>query len=569
MPGKIITFYSYKGGAGRSMSLANVAWILASNGKRVLTVDWDLEAPGLHRYFRPFLLDQELTSSEGILDLVLDYAVEAITPAGSDKERSKDWYLPFANILRYAVTLKWTFPTPGRLDFIPAGQQTPSYASRVNSFDWRNFYDRLGGSAFLEAIKERMRDEYDYILIDSRTGVSDTSGICTIQMPDILVVCFTLNNQSIDGASSVTRAVSEQRSKDGVSIYPVPMRIDNAEKGKLDLRREYARIVFGMLPAHLTNEEREQYLKQVEYPYIPYYAYEEILATFGDSHGKLNTVLAATERLTSYITDGEVSEWVPPTDAERKEILSYYEDAGSYEGSSLGVNGNKAEAVQIRDNKNRRTWHRSTSFWMTVAGVMFVGLILLVPYITWSQFKTFFTGPGTPTPTPTSVLTSVSLMPLKPSSSGPDTPTPTPVTLPTGLVGELEQIELVENPDGSIQAFIRLSIKNGGPPSIVYNYSLQIADARSTIDLKLPPDKLTKSFTLSAGGGTIQPQDSLMSRTDQAVVLGTGAQVDGWLWFTAQMPELTLSFLRQPGIKYVVLFNDAAGKTYEAGYEIR
>ena len=30
--GKIITFYSYKGGAGRTMALANVAWILASNG---------------------------------------------------------------------------------------------------------------------------------------------------------------------------------------------------------------------------------------------------------------------------------------------------------------------------------------------------------------------------------------------------------------------------------------------------------------------------------------------------------------------------------------------------------
>lgn len=52
--GRIITFYSYKGGTGRSMALANVAWILASQGERVLTIDWDLEAPGLHRYFHPF-----------------------------------------------------------------------------------------------------------------------------------------------------------------------------------------------------------------------------------------------------------------------------------------------------------------------------------------------------------------------------------------------------------------------------------------------------------------------------------------------------------------------------------
>jgi len=35
--GQIITFYSYKGGTGRTMALANVAWILATNGKRVLS----------------------------------------------------------------------------------------------------------------------------------------------------------------------------------------------------------------------------------------------------------------------------------------------------------------------------------------------------------------------------------------------------------------------------------------------------------------------------------------------------------------------------------------------------
>ena len=53
--GTVITFYSYKGGTGRTMALANIAWILAANGKRVLAVDWDLEAPGLHRFFHPFL----------------------------------------------------------------------------------------------------------------------------------------------------------------------------------------------------------------------------------------------------------------------------------------------------------------------------------------------------------------------------------------------------------------------------------------------------------------------------------------------------------------------------------
>src|SRR5262249_5649929 len=54
MIGQVITFYSYKGGTGRTMSLANVACLLAErlgNEGSVLVVDWDLEAPGLHRFF--------------------------------------------------------------------------------------------------------------------------------------------------------------------------------------------------------------------------------------------------------------------------------------------------------------------------------------------------------------------------------------------------------------------------------------------------------------------------------------------------------------------------------------
>ena len=66
--GQIITFYSYKGGTGRTMAMQNIAWILASNGHRVLLIDWDLEAPGLHRYLRPFLVDPELASSPGLIE---------------------------------------------------------------------------------------------------------------------------------------------------------------------------------------------------------------------------------------------------------------------------------------------------------------------------------------------------------------------------------------------------------------------------------------------------------------------------------------------------------------------
>src|SRR5499425_2902145 len=109
--GRIVTFYSYKGGTGRSMALANIGWILASNGKRVLTVDWDLEAPGLHRYFRPFLADPGLAETDGLIDTFWILAADASTrrPASENTEQA----LPFT-----ARRLDWKFATGGCIDFI-------------------------------------------------------------------------------------------------------------------------------------------------------------------------------------------------------------------------------------------------------------------------------------------------------------------------------------------------------------------------------------------------------------------------------------------------------------------
>src|SRR3954463_344047 len=106
--GRIVSFYSYKGGTGRSMALANIAWILASNGRRVLVIDWDLEAPGLHRYFRPFLDDEEMTGTPGLIDFFVHFVeaaqVEAATTEGIASDRS--WFEDRADLLPYSVTLE-------------------------------------------------------------------------------------------------------------------------------------------------------------------------------------------------------------------------------------------------------------------------------------------------------------------------------------------------------------------------------------------------------------------------------------------------------------------------------
>ncbi len=86
MSARIISFYSYKGGLGRSMTMANVAWILASNGRRVLAIDWHLDAPGLHRYFAPFLADPLLADTRGVIEFVTDYAAVVAKGASAGKD---------------------------------------------------------------------------------------------------------------------------------------------------------------------------------------------------------------------------------------------------------------------------------------------------------------------------------------------------------------------------------------------------------------------------------------------------------------------------------------------------
>lgn len=306
--GRIITFYSYKGGTGRTMALANTAWILAANGYRVLTVDWDLEAPGLAHFFRPFLDQEALGATTGVIDLIMDYRDEALR----DQDREGDWYREFAKVRRHAMSLHWSqFRDGGALDFLSAGQVRSDYAATVAAINWDHFYDKLNGSRFFDAMREDMRRNYDYVLIDSRTGLSDIADICTVEMPDDLVVCFTLSDQSIEGASSIARTVTERFRDRGIRILPVPMRVDEGEKIKADAGRALARQKFGGLPEDLNETQLTQYWGAVEIPYRPFYAYEEILAAFGDQPGSPVSMLSACERLTAALTHDRVT-GLPP-----------------------------------------------------------------------------------------------------------------------------------------------------------------------------------------------------------------------------------------------------------------
>ena len=105
----VITFYSFKGGVGRTMALANVGLELARRGRRVLLVDFDLEAPGLDT----FDLLKPPSATHGIVDFVATYR-----ETGSAPDITDFVYRP--QIPMEGVGSVWVMPT---------GKQDEHYAS--------------------------------------------------------------------------------------------------------------------------------------------------------------------------------------------------------------------------------------------------------------------------------------------------------------------------------------------------------------------------------------------------------------------------------------------------------
>jgi MinD-like ATPase involved in chromosome partitioning or flagellar assembly len=325
--GRIVTFYSFKGGTGRTMALANAAWILAANGKRVLIADWDLESPGLHRFFEPFM-EAGMSDRPGIIDFIRKYswaAVEAENspdafhtgssePEASNAARDTITAMidkHISEVRNYTIPLTEKFPEPGALHFLSPGKQTNGdYEQSLVQMDWDNFYDNLYGALFLDALRALLKREYDYVLIDSRTGFSDVADICTVHLPDIVVDCFTLSTQGIHGAALVADSIQEHNHRD-IAIFPVPMRIDRTQNEKVEEGLAFAADKFGELPTGMSEAERREYWSEVEVPYQPSYACEETLAVFGDAPGSPVSLLSAYERIVARITEGTVTTFPP------------------------------------------------------------------------------------------------------------------------------------------------------------------------------------------------------------------------------------------------------------------
>ena len=210
-----IAFYSYKGGVGRTLLVANAARFLGMLGKRVVALDLDVEAPGLHyKLGRPPEPSGVATFTGGAVPYLVETAKGAKNPPPL-KEHMVELALPEG--------------AAGWLRLMPAGSAPrKEYWNALKQLKERLRFDDPNGRglAALLDLHARIQDELkpDYLLIDSRTGVTELGGLATTALADCVVCLLVANAESVDGTVAIAEALkssSKQKGIGRVRVVPV------------------------------------------------------------------------------------------------------------------------------------------------------------------------------------------------------------------------------------------------------------------------------------------------------------------------------------------------------------
>ncbi|NOQ27534.1 MAG: AAA family ATPase [Bacteroidales bacterium] len=194
---KTITFYSYKGGVGRTLALSNIAKRLNEFGKKVFIIDFDLEAPGVHYKFKDFLRYDSI--KKGLVDYIYEFCSNNNVDSDIDS---------------YVRSFKINNRSKSGINLMCAGNNYSSeYWKKLSTINWSDLFykdDSEGIELFLN-LKKVIQEKYnpDYLLIDSRTGFTETSAITMSIMADEVMIFSANNIENIEGSKQVIKSINK------------------------------------------------------------------------------------------------------------------------------------------------------------------------------------------------------------------------------------------------------------------------------------------------------------------------------------------------------------------------
>ncbi|NER33247.1 MAG: AAA family ATPase [Oscillatoria sp. SIO1A7] len=186
----VVSFFSFKGGVGRTTALVATALTLARNGHRVAMVDLDLEAPGLAAIF-----PADTGDNTGVIDYLLEKRIQ------------KNWRL--ATHLR-SLGEQALRGEGEPLRLLPAGYIDEKYLEKLARLDVQNLVDKELAKNLRGMLKElaSAAGNLDVILLDARAGFHDLGGLAIANLSHAAVVFGTQSRQSWAGLTQVFRRLA-------------------------------------------------------------------------------------------------------------------------------------------------------------------------------------------------------------------------------------------------------------------------------------------------------------------------------------------------------------------------
>ncbi|OXS32733.1 ParA family protein [Streptomyces sp. XY006] len=268
----VVTFYSLKGGVGRSTALASVARRLSGDhGLTVVCIDMDLEAPGLDSLFG---IESEVEADQGVVAALLRYEFGDQRP-----------------VLKHLIPVD----DAGRLYCMPAGRIDSAYAAQLRALEPEIWYRERTNA--LHRLIDDVRESNlspDVILIDSRTGVSPVAAPLLFDVSDMAVICFHPHAQARVGTEMLTRALmsaTTRRSTADRALTPEPRFVVSPMPPGISATRlaERARSWVEAWTAPAGSQREAQGLSAEEITHmIPYNAEVAFADTVGDSRAQLS-----------------------------------------------------------------------------------------------------------------------------------------------------------------------------------------------------------------------------------------------------------------------------------------
>jgi len=234
------------------MALVNTAYLLYKSGRKVLIIDADLEAPGLWNV-ESFKYNKK---REGFIEFILEYKKRCdeyleYMEQTPESDYPKEKIIP--DLKEYITSVKVEeikdksegYGPGGKIDIMPAGINNKNYSEKLLSVNFEELFSKYSGSVFFQETRERIRNkkEYDYVLIDSRTGFSDAGDICTHELCDYLIVLTGLNDQNIGGTKSFLDKWKEiagdiEKKEIALVATPVPFGEEELKNKRLETARK-------------------------------------------------------------------------------------------------------------------------------------------------------------------------------------------------------------------------------------------------------------------------------------------------------------------------------------------